>query len=75
MSNDANIIPEQGGFPDKDKEENTNDDEEGGDDGNKGELGLESMDGEEVEEEDVVGDHPGHLDVEEADLLLHYGLL
>ena len=75
MSDDANIIPEQGGFPDEDKEENTNDDEEGGDDGDKGELGLESMDGEEVEEEDGVGDHPGHLDVEEAGLLLHPGLL
>ena len=33
------------------------------------------MDGEEVEEEDDVGDHPGHLDVEEAGLLLHPGLL
>ena len=33
------------------------------------------MDGEEVEEEDGVGDHPGHLDVEEAGLLLHPGLL
>ena len=72
----ANIsFPEQGRFPDEDKEENTNNDEEGGDDGDKGELGLESMDGEEVEEEDVVGDHPGHLDVEEAGLLLHPGLL
>ena len=75
MSDDANIIPEQGGFPDEDKEENTNDDEDGGYDGDKGELGLESMDGEEEEEEDVVGDHPGHLDVEEAGLLLHPGLL
>ena len=33
------------------------------------------MDGEEVEKEDGVGDHPGHLDVEEAGLLLHPGLL
>ena len=33
------------------------------------------MDEEEVEEEDGVGDHPGHLDIEEADLLLHHGLL
>ena len=33
------------------------------------------MDVEEVEEEDGVGDHPGHLDIEEADLLLHHGLL
>ena len=32
------------------------------------------MDREEVEEEDGVGDHPGHLDVEEAGLLLHPGL-
>ena len=33
------------------------------------------MKGEEVEEEDGVGDHSGHLDVEETGLLLHPGLL
>ena len=55
--------------------DSANNDEEGGDNGDKGELGLEPVDGEEVEEQDGVGDHPGHLDVEEAGLLLYPGLL
>ena len=36
--------------------------------GDKRELGLKPMDGEKVEEEDGVGDHPGHLNVEETGL-------
>ena len=66
-------LPEQVGLPDEEKLDSAN--REVGDDGHKGELGLKPMDGEKVEEEDGVGDHPGHLDVEEAGLLLHPGLL
>ena len=65
-------LPEQVGLPDEEKVDSAN--REVGDDGHKGELGLKPMDGEKVEEEDGVGDHPGHLDVEEAGLLLHPGL-
>ena len=68
-------LPEQRGLPDEEEVDSANNDEEGGDDGHKGELGLEPVDGEEVKEEDGVGDHPGHLDVEEAGLLLHPRLL
>ena len=68
-------LPEQRGLPDEEEVDSAHDDEEGGDDSDKGELRLEPVDGEEVEEEDGVGDHPGHLDIEEADLLLHHGLL
>ena len=67
-------LPEQVGLPYEEEEDSANVDEEGGDDGDKGELGLQPVDGEEVEEEGDDGDHTGHLDVEEAGLLLHPGL-